>query len=248
MIIRTSRRKTGVACVYCNTHPSTRKGDHVVPRALFLEPRPSDMVTVPACVACNGQKAQFDLYLRDYLVLHPATSGNRVARGIQRKVAKDGKRNASAFIKDATEDLRIESSYSPGGIYLGDVLTGRVDDRKIRTELVFIVRGLYFKVHNDIIPKSYQFMIDTYDPSGGRVLWEKLGEMHEEKGNFGAGWIGEDVFICRYTLAEEDKFSSFWVLVFYGAVAFGVFSLPPGGVERMLKSRGDIAGAAQIEP
>jgi hypothetical protein len=44
---------TAPDCIYCgSTTEPTR--DHVPPRAVFPKPRPTNMVTVPACRACNA--------------------------------------------------------------------------------------------------------------------------------------------------------------------------------------------------
>ena len=52
-----------IVCVYCGAlSPQTR--DHVPPACLFPRPRPTDLVTVPACEACNAAFSMDDEYFR----------------------------------------------------------------------------------------------------------------------------------------------------------------------------------------
>jgi hypothetical protein len=57
-------------CIYCgSTTEPTR--DHVPPRAVFPKPRPKNLLTVPACRACNSAAAADDEYFA--AVLRAAT-------------------------------------------------------------------------------------------------------------------------------------------------------------------------------
>jgi hypothetical protein len=63
-------------CIYCgSTTEPTR--DHVPPRAVFPKPRPKNLVTVPACRACNSAAAADDEYFAT--VLRAATRGPKPA-------------------------------------------------------------------------------------------------------------------------------------------------------------------------
>lgn len=56
------------ACIYCGREgPLTL--DHIPPRALFAEPRPADLITVPSCQPCNVGFSKDDEYLRLVLTL-----------------------------------------------------------------------------------------------------------------------------------------------------------------------------------
>ena len=227
---KSGKPKAGVLCVYCGIRPSTsRKGDHVVPRALFVEPLPSDMVTVPACQRCNREKETLDSYLRDSLVSDIAASGNLVARQLlEGKVAKAVARNRSPFFTAAFAGAQRKPIYSPVGIYLGEGIAVPLDDRKIRRQLRFIVKGLYYWVRDQRLPDDYNFEVDRIAPHGIGAVWDRMSGSSE-----GAGHIGEGVFACRYMFGLEDMAVSYWLLVFYNAVAYGVMSVPPGGIDRI---------------
>lgn len=50
-------------CVYCNDGKSTKSGDHIFPRKLFLERRRGDLPKVACCQKCNNKKSQLEHYL-----------------------------------------------------------------------------------------------------------------------------------------------------------------------------------------
>jgi hypothetical protein len=58
-----SKKFINKKCVYCNQGDSTRTGDHVFPRALFLVNRRSNFPKVPCCTKCNNQKSLLEVNL-----------------------------------------------------------------------------------------------------------------------------------------------------------------------------------------
>src|SRR5690349_9504843 len=57
--------KAPKTCVFCGTAATTL--DHVPPKNLFIPPRASDLVKVPACESCNGGTSAIDEEFRVYL-------------------------------------------------------------------------------------------------------------------------------------------------------------------------------------
>jgi hypothetical protein len=56
------RPENAPPCVYCGVAPGITD-DHVIPQC-FFDKKPSDIVKVPACPACNNnEKSQLDTYL-----------------------------------------------------------------------------------------------------------------------------------------------------------------------------------------
>src|SRR5476649_803812 len=48
-------------CIYCQMNPGDTD-DHVPPKGLFPKPRPSNLITVPACDQCNKSFKNDDEY------------------------------------------------------------------------------------------------------------------------------------------------------------------------------------------
>ena len=65
-------------CIYCQINPADTV-DHVPPKGLFKEPRPVDLIIVPACSTCNNSFSKDDEYFR---ILHwNGVRRNRVTGG-----------------------------------------------------------------------------------------------------------------------------------------------------------------------
>ena len=59
----TARDRT--RCAYCGEPATTY--DHVPPQCLYTRPLPSNLVTVPACAACNNGASKDDAEFRNHL-------------------------------------------------------------------------------------------------------------------------------------------------------------------------------------
>ena len=57
-----NKSKKGI-CVYCGTYSRITK-DHIPPKNLFGQPRPSNLITVPCCDTCNISFSKDDEYFR----------------------------------------------------------------------------------------------------------------------------------------------------------------------------------------
>ena len=65
-----------ISCTYCGK-PKPETTNHIPPACLFPSPRPSDLITVPCCLDCNGGASKDDEYFRMMMVMrrdatHPA--------------------------------------------------------------------------------------------------------------------------------------------------------------------------------
>jgi len=66
------------ACIYCGTRKDLTS-DHVPPKALFAEPRPSHLITVPACRPCNKSYVKDDEYFRVAVLAQAASEQDPAA-------------------------------------------------------------------------------------------------------------------------------------------------------------------------
>jgi hypothetical protein len=55
------------SCVYCG-EPGQLTRDHVSPQSIFPNPKPSNLITVPACQDCNGGFRLDREYFRTFVV------------------------------------------------------------------------------------------------------------------------------------------------------------------------------------
>ena len=190
-----------------------------MPRALFTRPFPPNLITVPACGVCNGDKAKDDDYLRDWLVCDIHAQHHPTAQALfNGKVLRAHGRNQSQVTRLITTGARVQPWYTPAGVYLGDFPMLRLKDQRVQTILERIVRGLYFDAQRRRMPNECDFRIRKQDPWDFKAIWRKFRELDLHWNTRALG----DVFACGYVRTDEDPFFTLWLLVFYGNVCFSV--------------------------
>jgi hypothetical protein len=213
-------RKRG-QCVYCGSHAELSR-DHVVPRCLFTPPYPENLITVPACDACNLSKSNDDNFLRDLLAIDFEGGQSRSAQLLfSTKISRSAQRNRSELLRYVAGAAKEESFYTRGGLYLGEVYKAPLDEGRMTTLFARMCRGLLYYATNQRIPDSYRFWVVRHH------YWEQreiLNFIKEFKllGPFPQG----DVFGSICAQAEEDPFACIWLLGFYRKVIFSVASAP----------------------
>lgn len=152
---RQPNRKCG-PCVYCGSvGPLT--DDHIPPRCLFPDQRPSDLITVPACKPCNHGFHKDDEYLRAVLVMnrdswaHPAVP--RLWPSIRRSLRRE---KAPHWRRLIYGSLRIVENRSPAGLYLGRSPGLSVETPRLLASAERIARGLYWHHEGRTVPEGYR--------------------------------------------------------------------------------------------
>jgi hypothetical protein len=211
------KKKIGI-CVYCGLVAPLEKED-VIPKCLFLKPRPSDLVKIPSCRKCNLDKSKDDDFLRDLLVTDISVADNPIAQAIFRqKMLSSVRQKSSELARTAITKGRIEPFYTKAGIYLGNCVFAPVDASRINRIFTRIVRGLYYNARNERIPDEYSFEVLKIDPLGFRVAWPEI----EKLGYNGPHYIGNEVFSCIWMYADADPFLTIWWLFFYDSLGIHV--------------------------
>ena len=211
-------------CVYCGSGDEITR-DHIPPKNLFPEPRPSDLITVDSCRQCNQTASMDDEYFRWVLIVrnqageypdaHEIFDGS-VLRSIGRPEAK----GFSTLLRNNTVDVHV---YTEGGIYLGEVGGFRVDHNRVNHVATRIIQGLYsdrFKTRlpdthkvvcwNDaILASDNQEWIESFKAFFGPIIQERPERV-----------IGNNVFKYWFLHDKEDEFSTFWILRFFDDMTF----------------------------
>ncbi len=213
-------RFRGVKCAYCGVRPATT-ADHVFPRSLFGQ-NLSNPITVPSCGQCNKAKSAFDDYLRDMLLTDIGGSEHPIAQTLV-----DGKFTRSlqgghsrALLNDVAEG-EWQDLITHGGIYLGDAWTWTPDVAKVEGIFSFIARGLIYKEYGERLPENYNAQAVRVPPTMTREIWDKFKETGVRP-----FVIGDNVVVGIGASCPNDRFSSGWVLVFYGGTMFLVTTNP----------------------
>jgi hypothetical protein len=211
-------------CAYCDINPAT-SDDHVVPKLLFPKRHPGERVTVRACADCNQRKGLLDHNLRDFLLADIDTAMSPVAATLRLTTFKRSfAENKSTFLRKAFRDLRITPVFTPPGISLGNHPMYKIDDELIRSELIYIARGLHFKFFKRAIPQDYAFEIRRVNELDASKAFQAADD---PTADYRRRCIGEGVFDTIFSDAPEHEFVTRWLFSFYNAVFFTVSTRPP---------------------
>jgi hypothetical protein len=222
----TSTRNAGVnrneykTCVYCGIESDRLTRDHVPPKKLFIQPRPTNLITVPACSACNASFSEDDEYFRFAMVTpsfeHP--SGRKLWQ--QSIVPSTFKRHPD-LIREMVKRVRTFEVKSTWGLYLGKAQAIPFEWRRINRVLRRITRGLiwhHFQRHTE---SDKEISIVTDPHPRDIAVQSVLGEATL------AGRIGDgSVFAYRYAYVPSRPEASLWILQFYSRLNFIALSIP----------------------
>jgi len=220
--MKQGKRRVGI-CIYCGRLEKLSR-DHVVPRCLFTKPYPLQLITVPACDRCHGEKSRDEDFLRDYLIVDVQGSQSFTAQAIfaTGKVQRSLRRNSSDLLRSVLLAARVEPFYTEAGIYLGDFPQAPIDQQRLERIFARMVRGLYFDVRQVRIPDNYQFVLRRCYPQS----YNKVREVFRNLKTHGPRVMGE-AFGCMYAAAKEDIFVTLWAMWFYNRVVFTVATRSP---------------------
>ena len=192
-------------CYLCGAPADTR--DHIPPVGLFPAPRPDNLLTVPACLACNRNRSLDDEYFRIIVAAGSRDAPQSTVLLHQRIIPR--LRKKPALIRDFLKSVRQVDIHSESGIYLGRGPAFTFDRPRIQAVIDKIVRGLFFKHTNRRLAADYSVEEFMYCPKVEKPLQETIMEL--PLFNFGDG----SVFSYRYHVADETSCESFWFLMFY---------------------------------
>jgi hypothetical protein len=201
-------------CVYCGVQPGTTS-DHVPPDQMFPDPKPSNLITVPACSECNKGFQKDEDYFRGLFSLtgapieHDAPEfWKKVGRGLQRSLA---------LKKTIADSLRGGTMVNPDGEEVGRWIKVEDNWHRIVSLIAKCVRGLYFFETSVALSPSIEIECPQF--ADGPI---DLGTLYALTYHGKRGWPG--VFEYRYRVAAYAPTASAWILTFYSTCVYTAFT------------------------
>jgi len=218
-------------CVYCGAiGPITR--DHVPPKGIFSEPRPDNLITVPACSQCHNSDVSKDdeyfrliLQVREEIHKHPDAlkSYPALLRSLTRP-QKAGMMNA--FLKS----IFLADLVTPSGIFIKKQLAIQTDMNRLRKVVTRILKGLFYYHREYRLPDGYDALV--FDERSVQE-WPPAN-LAEFSKNFiqpllahDGVTLGNNVFTYRFGFNKSDLNTTCWIFEFYGQARFLGLTLPP---------------------
>jgi hypothetical protein len=203
-------------CVFCNKRPAVTK-DHIPPKGIFLKPRPSNLVRVPACEECNSGASDLDERFMVYLGLHVGGWGGEGENFFRNGVLKalDQNRKLRKEILSKMKPVYLESK---GGIIYDWGYKVLWDSEAHNAIVEKTIRGLYYHHFNEVLGDAADIKVHWY-----RKLTPEMAEMSKE---WGVNIFGKGEVVYRFGGAIDAPLHSVWIFQFYGAHWAGGYTTP----------------------
>jgi hypothetical protein len=193
-------------CVYCGNKPGTTK-DHVPPKKLFPEPRPTNTVTVPCCEECQKKYKKDEDVFAAWINFGPA-GASKVGKALWNQKLRRTYKKDYGVRKVIADSFRQISLVTPGGIYLGKKLAIKIDRRRLINVLKKIILGLFYVEYRERLPEEVP--IDIIGVAGNDQRIEEVIKVTQEAT---VSW--ENIFEYRHTRLDQNSFESLWIMSFY---------------------------------
>jgi hypothetical protein len=207
-------------CTYCDQ--PAQEPDHVPPACIFPSPRPSNLITVPSCRACNLGYSKDDEYLKQVLAMRHDISEQPRAQpmvdSVFRALArKEAQRHTAMMLRSLIEyPVR-----SPGGLHLGTAMAYHVNLHRLRRSLARTTRALYRHECKDRLPLAHVVTVAADLTVDAETAQAALGHLAGRP----VQTIGNGVFRYAFVLASGRPGASLWLMEFYEAYAAVAFTL-----------------------
>jgi hypothetical protein len=223
--------KSGI-CVYCGQSDNHITVDHIPPKNLFPDPKPSNLITVPCCLQCNQKVAKDDEYFRTVITMREDIAKHPEAVRVLPTVQKGLQRpQARGFRKAFLAALRKAEIQTTGGLYLGNTTVLAVNSMRLERVASRIIQGLFYHEKAKHLPEQYEAV--AYAPS--RWVFRRNEEVNNQLVELATCTrsqplksIGDGVFSYKFCVCDEDDNSIVWGGLVNKCVN-GIRRRPPGG-------------------
>jgi len=216
------------ACVYCGDVATT--DDHVPPKAFFVRPLPSNLVTVDACEACNRSFDDDDEYVS---IVLSSVDGAHHFPGIEKhwsKIVRCLSRPQAIGLR-----TRIVNQFSnlPKAEARGLPLTAQIEDIRVRRVISRCAVGLHAHEFGcRAAPDNWAFSVDSRFPNWAsahpesRMLRTLASSCLELACSGDELVLGNGEVVVRRYVIEGSLFKSAWGIRVFGASIFYSWILP----------------------
>jgi hypothetical protein len=201
--MKKSKRESD-SCYFCGAAATSR--DHLPPKTIFDDPKPTNLVTVQSCDLHNSQQSKDDEYFG--VIVKTASAKNPVAEklifgGVVKRFLRRPKLLLSLLEKSRQVELR-----TPSGLIIGKAPAFEYDRSRISNVVTRMTRGFYFKFCGSRLPNNCSVKVFQINPKLPDTI---LGVMAAATIHV----IVPHVFAYKFVQLPSDPYFSVWFFLFY---------------------------------
>lgn len=219
------QRKRG-KCAYCGQIAVLTR-DHIPPVTIFAPPRPSNLITVPACEPCHKPWSKDDEYFRERMCLNDEAHGHPdVTANLPSVFSALARPQAKWMRRKLLNDTYNANILSPSGLWLGKGLAFDVDLGRICRVVERIVRGLYYRECKNCLPADHDVRVITKEIFGvqdAEYIAMCRKTVIDPLLQIAPRIVGQHTFSYRFAIVEP---ASVWGMKFFNAIDFLAITAP----------------------
>ncbi|TGS97471.1 hypothetical protein EN814_09770 [Mesorhizobium sp. M2D.F.Ca.ET.171.01.1.1] len=193
------------SCVYCGAQCRPTM-DHVPPKGIFPPPRPTIMITVPACQKCNEDAAQIDEAFKAAIAIQIDPKRNSASYLLSKAGLSTLHNNRRLFRELFSETSDVLTVNECGNFQ--KATTFLWPEKYHDAVISRITKGLYF---HETRTSLFDLDCDVTVRFHGR----NAGEIPELARTMNMRSVGMQQFAYSFGVAAEDKRRSLWLYEFY---------------------------------
>jgi len=204
-------------CALCCSFKAKTK-DHIPPKSIFKKPRPTNLITVPSCNACNNEASKNDEYFLHFLTtsISPEEHSD-IKYLLQNKTIAAIKRDeAKTYRKYFLESFSYENAFSKSGKFLGKVPIRKIEANRVLDVVKRIGKGLYYHIKGKPIPVNANMEVSMLESDNF------LNNLQDSFEFFEPIKIGDNIFEYSSIIPYDCNISAGFYLKFYNLISFYV--------------------------
>jgi hypothetical protein len=207
-----SKKYKGKACAYCAVEGISTTGDHVFAREFFPIDKRANLLQVPACGRCNGDKSALEHYLTAVLPFggQHADAHHVLNEMVEPRLSKNAKLQKALNAGRETVWERV------GGL-LAPAMRLPFDTEKLSALCGMIAKGLALHHFGVVIPADCNVISGPLTAHGDEVF----GRFLAMKGNRVSQSVGGGAFAYDGVQSRQNEHLTIWRFSVYGGVRLG---------------------------
>ncbi len=209
------RRKKPGYCVQCGGFgPIT--DDHVPPKLLFPEPKPkpSELIIVPSCSACNNGAGKDEEYFLAVLMFSDAGVSPAGSALWEQRLMRMYRNNLGLRTRIARSFTRLQI-VTPAGLLLGHRFALRRDAARFERVINKIVKGLYFFEYKEALAQKVTVESILLNVEQETIVMDQFSHQLRLGSR---SWPG--IFEYCFNRVADQPEESIWLFSCYGSIRF----------------------------